>query len=353
MDKSKITFLASASSDLDEAFAASDNDGDVDVESVLGLNRPSPRKVLRDRSRSMVGYTPDASDDYDLMTLNPPVRTSTPVNALSGRHTGRGTKNMDEDSPDLPPYSVSDISQILDLTREAEPSTPKARTASLARDVQESAWTRQQVLDAEHRADEFHRLGLLGRCLDVWTQSYDWVKSTTDQIDRVRSTLLLRQSFIKWKDAYEYQLTLPGTADRHRRLHLTLQVMQKWQERIKVVNLRRKEITYETQKGEVEKRNAWKKWRMLLGKRRTERWQKDVAKKEKLFKRAKDAQMLNDSFEVGNSEDAVANSRRGIGACERHPTVEWRIAHFLRTSYGGYWAFGLGEPRRRSSWARS
>lgn len=248
----------------------------------------------------MVGYTPDISgDEYDLMTLNPPIRTSTPINAHNDRRTPRKrVQGPQEGSPDLPPYSVSDISQSLDITQGSAPSTPRPRNAHLSRDPYEDTWSSDRILDAEERADEFYQLGLLGRCLDVWTQSHDWVKSTTEQIDRVRRTLLLRQSVTKWKDAYEYQLSLPGTADHHRRMHLQAQSMRRWQEKLKVVTLQRKEEEWRANKEEERIREIWRKWRTVVVKRRTEKWQKDVARKQKLFMRAKDGRIIGGVFEV-------------------------------------------------------
>jgi protein SFI1 len=166
--KRRVPFLASASSDLDEAY---DRTYDGDAESlVLSPSRPSPRKVLeQERSRSLVGYTPVSSFDLDLLTLDAPVRTSTPV-------FGRSTSHVPAQTP--PPYSVSDVSDSHSLELDDEDSrlieglkTPRPPVRLEVEDIDPAV-----LAELERRADEFYHTGLVGRCWDVWVQSNDWVR---------------------------------------------------------------------------------------------------------------------------------------------------------------------------------
>jgi protein SFI1 len=169
--RARVPFLASASSDLDEGFATPSDHN----EQYRHPTRPSPRKVV-ERSRSLVGYTPTPSllddDDesrFDTAEFDPPVRTSTPNRAYRR-----------SESPDLPPYSISDVSEALmdedDTSLLEGPSTPKAYTRDLKdRHVWESE--EEQDGELERRADDFFATGLLGRCLDVWSHSATWIQA--------------------------------------------------------------------------------------------------------------------------------------------------------------------------------
>lgn len=298
VDKARLPFLASASSDLDEGFEPS-HDGDI--ESLLGLPRDSPRRAVsirtKDGSKSLVGHTPSPglSLGFDQLSLNP-VRTSTPVYALHHR----GSKDEDEESetsPGLPPYSVSDISHGLDTTIPSDPSTPRAQTEPLVLEPLEK-WDARTEREMEALADGFYRMGMMGRCLDVWSRAYDWVKATTEQIDAVRNGILLRQMMEKWKDRYDYQLTLPATADRHRELYLQRTAVQHWAEQVKVKRLKRLADEIIADQEDLQVKRAWKRWRVEVTRRRTERWQKEVGKKERSFVRKKNIQSLANTFDV-------------------------------------------------------
>jgi len=158
------------------------DDGEGEGESLIGQARPSPWKetAKSDQSRSLVGYTPSQSVEYDVVSLNPPIRTSTPVYAQEQGY-GRST------SP-LPPYSVSDISQSLDGSENRYDDglrTPRAT---------QSPWSQnnEDVIDAvvremERRADEFYKTGMMGRCWDVWRRASDWIQVTTEHSTPVDS----------------------------------------------------------------------------------------------------------------------------------------------------------------------
>lgn len=311
-----ITFLASASSDLDEGFEASlDDEADGDVASLLGLDRPSPRKALADRSgsRSLVGYTPDPSVEYDEITLNPPIRTSTPVYAQPRAYSSHARparahaslSDSGDSTPDLPPYSVSDTSQHhenLSLDQSYGPVTPTRPHISTATEITVDRWDPKVQEDMERRADDFYKLGLAGRCWDVWTQSFNWVKETTDQIDKVRSNLLLRQMLAKWREAYEYQLSLPGTADRHRRLQLQSRALQRWVDRLRAESLERKAEQWIDHKNETLVKGVWQRWRMDVVQRRTERWKREIAKKERHFQRSRNARSMSETLLVSSTQ---------------------------------------------------
>ena len=172
--RARVPFLATASSDLDYGFADGDSEEEA-TESVLALrfSPVTPDQTSRsDASRSLVGYTPSRTLDYDALSSNAPIRTSTPVYAQEKGYTVRG------DSPPLPPYSLDDISDSLVPSdslsaREDQSDTPKLGFAVL---VDEKAWTAHEEVEMEHRADAFYVTGLLGRCWDVWHQAHTWVE---------------------------------------------------------------------------------------------------------------------------------------------------------------------------------
>lgn len=163
--KRRVPFLASASSDLDEAY---DRTYDGDAESlVLSPARASPRKVLeQERSRSLVGYTPVSSFDLDSLALDPPVRTSTPV-------FGRSTQ-VPAQTP--PPYSVSDVSDSLELDDGNSQLIEGLKTPRPLGRLEVDDLDSAVLAELERRADEFYRTGLVGRCWDVWVQANDWVQ---------------------------------------------------------------------------------------------------------------------------------------------------------------------------------
>ena len=167
--RARVPFLASASSDLDDGYVDGETD-DAEGGSLTRQARPSPRKELAkdDRSRSLVGYTPNQSIDYDVTTLNPPIRTSTPVYAQEQGY-GRST-------PPLPPYSVSEVGRSLD-----EPPHQSVEGMHTPRASQPWLASKQEMQDAvlrelERRADNFYQTGLIGRCWDVWYRSSDWIQ---------------------------------------------------------------------------------------------------------------------------------------------------------------------------------
>jgi protein SFI1 len=212
----------------------------------VDLTRPSPRKEIyrdrkrsnqqqrergeeRDRSRSLVGYTPSQSLDYDLLSIHAPVRTSTPVFAQDhGHRHGHGQTHSrahtrtqtqthaqslmdeyDDTSPPLPPYTESDISisvtstpstsaTIDDLAPPAITNreqgsthsrhhdhdrqqygdgtrTPRARSAVL---IQDDLVDKVILAEMERRAIEFYETGLRGRCFDVWAQAHEWIQAS-------------------------------------------------------------------------------------------------------------------------------------------------------------------------------
>lgn len=303
-DKSRIPFLASASSDLDEGFEPSSDGRLLEGASIVLPARPSPRKAMRrqaDRSRSLVGHTPSQSVDlaFDALSVNPPIRTSTPVYAQQPLYRNSAGRT----SPGLPPYSVSDVSRAVDQSTSLmdeidDPVTPRLKhNTELAPEVM-AKWDSKTNLDMEALADNFYRLGLMGRCLDVWSQSNQWIQSTSSQIDRVRNTILLRQTMEKWRAACDLQLALPATADRHFKLSQERHALGVWLENTRVRGLERKRKNWENQKDEVQLRETWRKWRVEVVKRRTERWQKEVGKKERKFVAEKRHTLVADIFNV-------------------------------------------------------
>ena len=184
--RSKVPFLAGASSDLDDAFGETSYSADesqYEYTSPVKLLRPSPRKASGtfrrsnrveqgDESRSLVGYTPDQSFDLSPLDLDLPARTSTPIYAQARRGLPTTTP---------PPYSVSisEDAQSFGYEQTEEGilieglSTPKARTRALD---EERILEDEVIREMERRADQFYETGLVGRCFDVWAQAHDWVQ---------------------------------------------------------------------------------------------------------------------------------------------------------------------------------
>ncbi|ORY33494.1 Sfi1 spindle body protein-domain-containing protein [Naematelia encephala] len=244
--RARVPFLASAGSDLDEGFTHED-----DV-------RPSPRKVMAERSL-----------EYDLLTFDPPPRTSTPVYAQESGYRS---------PPPLPPYSVSDISYL-------EVYEPE----ELDEDV-------QREMDA--KADGFYETGLLGRCFDVWARASDWVQTTTRQIDTVRDGILLRQTLVRWRHQHERHLALPGTADEHRRLHLQSQALKAWIHRLKQKRLQERETEFVTSLDSRQVASSWQRWRWRAVERRTERWKRDMREREARFVSEKREELLRGVLQI-------------------------------------------------------
>ena len=176
--RARVPFLAAASSDLDYGFqdGPDEDEDEEDIDHLKQVPRSPlrPYEQLRHARPSLVGLTPDQSRAYDALTLNAPIRSSTPVrNEDDYSHI--------ETSPPLPPYSVSDLSESLVPddslsqrdTQESE-DTPRGHFRPLTIDHQR--WDKEEEEEMIMRADLFHRTGLMGRCWDVWFQAYRWVR---------------------------------------------------------------------------------------------------------------------------------------------------------------------------------
>lgn len=284
--KSRVPFLASASSDLDEGFA--DESG---AESEVPV-RESPRKSLKQtldtfRGQILVGYTPSNSGDDDSLDLvGPPVRTSTPRKARKSAgfhiHDDFGklldTRRGSSLSPTPPTYeeSVTYSPVNPDLTLTTTPKVPDSVPY-----IHPS-----ELRDLEFKADQFLRLGLMGRCFSTWYQSADWIWSTSNKIMEVRNMLLLRQHLRQWQDALEISLSRPATADAHFQMSTGKKVIEKWlgkaRERRRDRRLLETEQAVTRAMDDAATRAAWKLWREKLIRKRTKRWEKDLKRREKL-----------------------------------------------------------------------
>ena len=306
--RARVPFLASASSDLDDGYMDGEAD-DAGGGSVMIQTRPSPRKELakEDHSRSLVGYTPNQSVEYDVNTLHPPIRTSTPVYAQEQGY-GRST-------PTLPPYSVSEVSRSID---EMDHQLVEGMHTPRASQV---PWlgSKQEVEDAviremERRADDFYQTGMMGRCWDVWYRASDWmqvsgstpvitnltcVEETAQQIDLLRTRILLQQTLVKWRSTHQHFLSLPNTADAHHALHLQDQVLQMWLRRSRQKQLLKREDSFVKSWVDINLKKTWRSWRMELVRKRTERWDRDMKARERNFVERKAGKLFLAGFQVG------------------------------------------------------
>ncbi|OCF38462.1 hypothetical protein I317_07767 [Kwoniella heveanensis CBS 569] len=359
--KSRVPFLASASSDLDEGFAdESAHDQGDEARSEIIAGRPSPRKemgrtrgrdldrVIRSRS-SLVGYTPDHSfernrdrineQEDDLSSFMPPIRTSTPIFAQTPAYR----------FVNPPAYSVSDVSQALDQATEEFSAlcsgmvTPTGKRADLPANYytlaapSQATWVDRIDDLPEHvrrrmevRADEFYEMGLMGRCWDMWFKTSEFYRVTYKNIPIARDNLLVRQVLEKWSRATHYQLTLPNTADKHRSHHLKSLVLKRWIDKLKERELDCIEQRWTEKRNKQRTSGIWREWRDKAQRRRTERWKLDMAEREIRFTEKRAQKTLHETLLVTQYWRVEARSRlAGADARQRKVGETFSTWHSL------------------------
>ncbi|WWD19587.1 hypothetical protein CI109_104048 [Kwoniella shandongensis] len=314
--RARVPFLASASSDLDEGFAPEEDGGaNIEEASLIHTTRPSPRKEIgrkkwkKDDSQSFVGYnSPDF--DSDLLSFDPPIRTSTPVSAHHHHHHHHhhhATTPKYADHPTetwagtgFPPpaYSVSNVSQGLEETTAefsalglVTPRAARGRSRSRSRSpIAVSTWVDRiddLPLDIrremEEKADTFYRYDLMGRCWNMWFKTSEWYRITYKNIPIARDNLLLRQILEKWWRSTRQQLALPATAEQHHQRHLKSLVLQTWIDRLKEKELAAIEARLQERQLRKRQEQTFETWQSKWENRRTERWKKDMAERELRF----------------------------------------------------------------------
>ncbi|WVR07735.1 hypothetical protein IAU60_004778 [Kwoniella sp. DSM 27419] len=295
--KSRVPFLTSASSDLDEGY---DDNPPIIAQTGrdAGYNsfvhgRPSPRKEMhrsrREIHRSMVGYTPDQSlvDRVDA-SFTPPMRTSTPVFARTPRYQQAGRPSA---------YSLSDVDQIVDQSTEDLTalglSTPKG-SAIVLPSTSPTWYDRLEELPErdrramERKAGDFYALGLMGRCWDMWTKTSEFYRVAYRNIPVARDNLLLRQLLERWSQATRRQLTHANTAEQHRSLQLKEAVLRRWQEAAREHQLGLLQDHWSRQRDNRHLMAAFHRWKAAGEKKRTDRWKMDMADKELRFSERRD-----------------------------------------------------------------
>ncbi|WVQ72636.1 hypothetical protein IAR50_002195 [Cryptococcus sp. DSM 104548] len=282
--RKRVPFLASASSDLDEGYTGEE-------ESELLPSRPSPRKSMlgmemeMEREKSSGRYTPaqvDVTVEEDLMSFDPPIRTSTPIYAQH-QHYSRGP----------PEYTASDISRALEATHDGLSALGLTTPRQRKRDIeapQTISWvdqidelpleTRRQM---EEKADVFYSYGLMWRCWNMWFKTSEWYRFTYKNITTARNNLLLRQALDTWQRRTQDVLSLPPIADRHHSTNLKRGIFTAWLLRLKQRDLEKREGRLEAAREERTKRQVWVKWEGRWKEAREERWRKEMAEKESNF----------------------------------------------------------------------
>lgn len=129
------------------------------------------------------------------------------------------------------------------------------------------------------------------------------IQQTSYQIDSVRSTILLRQTLLKWKSEHDRVLALPGTADAHRRSYLLSTTFDLWATKLKKRDNARRLAAYLARKKIDTLERSWTKWRQDLVQRRTTRWERDMKRREKAFVKASSSRKLADTFDVSTRPD--------------------------------------------------
>ena len=124
-------------------------------------------------------------------------------------------------------------------------------------------------------------------------------EETAQQIDSLRTRILLQQTLVKWRSTHQHFLNLPNTADAHRALHLQDQLLQKWLRRFRQKQLVNREYTYVRSWADIKLKKAWRSWRMELVRKRTERWDRDMKGRERDWATQKAGRMVLTGFQVG------------------------------------------------------
>jgi len=125
------------------------------------------------------------------------------------------------------------------------------------------------------------------------------VQRTTEQIDTVRSNILLRQTLARWRAVHSHNLKLPNTADNHRQHHLKKMTLDKWIARLKVADLEKRELAFVAGTKKPQVARCWTDWRHRLVKNRTQRWTRDMAAREKAFSARREERLCSTALDVG------------------------------------------------------
>ncbi|KAK4689851.1 protein SFI1, partial [Tremellales sp. Uapishka_1] len=334
--KSRVPYLASASSNPDDGYAGGTTEDENSVEegeeSYVHQTRPSPRKYLGERvtSRSMVGYTPSQSVEYDLLNL--PARTSTPLYAQDYRTYHRGS------TPTPPPYTVSDTSKSLDNTYLSDPGTPKPRRGSWTEDAIRHVPDKEER-EMDRRADLFFNQGLVvRRCLEMWINSARWIMETNRQIDETQAKIdrqFALQTLQKWKALCERQLDRVNTADNHFKAHL----VRRWIVATKVKNLETREKRVIAYQQANLKREVLRRWRVGFVRKRTREFEKDLKIREKTFIKQSDSRLFLEILTQWRERRADMMYDRKINRKILQNTLEfWRHLSHLRQVHAEYQA---------------
>lgn len=318
--RSRVPFLASASSDLDEAFYEGSEAASEGV-----AERESPRKAMAEGMRSLVGYTPAQSDADDSFEPYRPMRSATPVYAQDHGYFADALRETAV-TPTPPPYSESEanstVTSVIVPLGPVTPALPRVRQLVAEKHVDPAV-----LRELERRADAFDRLGLMGRCWGAWRQSAEWIYRTSKQIDSVRDTLLLQQSLNKWRAVHEYHLSRPGTADAHYEHKRKQEILDRWLVRLRDRRLEKLQQQYATSRDTQAARQAWKTWRTKLAKRRTKRWENDMRARETSVVQKFNDNRARKAFDVGVTLD-YSNRQKWHDAARQKKADR----HFVQTT---------------------
>lgn len=327
--RSRVPFLAGAGSDLDEV--GDDTDVHTSGAELAPQRTPPPRtKVVK--PRTIVGYSPSSSfTEEDTMGFPTSVRTSTPTSErrfLPSQLRDRGQSS--------PTRGVSSADERHSSTTDFDVSPIKRQAAPRLRDVDPATLRLMEL-----RAETFLRLGLLGRTWSVWFEASDWISRTVKQIDTVRNDLLLKQYFTKWQALSGRQAALQGVADAQYARHLELQVVDRWQRRLADVRLDQLERRFEAHLDNNLARSAWKAWRTLAIKRRTERWEQDLKRREVAFTTRSNTQLVTKAFDAWHDRTREHQADRHLQRNTLRQTFDnWRRratqSRYLVTALAGW-----------------
>jgi len=129
------------------------------------------------------------------------------------------------------------------------------------------------------------------------------LQRTTEQIDAVRSNILLRQTLARWRAVHSHNLKLPNTADAHRQHHLKKVTLDKWIARLKAADLEKRELAFVAGTKKTQAARCWTDWRNRLVKNRTQRWTRDMAAREKAFSARREERLCSTALEVGRQAE--------------------------------------------------
>ncbi|CAA7271758.1 unnamed protein product [Cyclocybe aegerita] len=139
----------------------------------------------------------------------------------------------------------------------------------------DDAWKNIKMEEDEKCADDFRETILIAKCFEIWKQGYFWIKTTHQQIQEARDSLLLRVFMQRWGTRLASQRHLEGQLiARFMRRHLK-RIFRTWQVKLGRkrqiawrIEMRQKMKVVKNKSEFRVKKDVWMKWQQQLLARR-------------------------------------------------------------------------------------